>query len=441
MFRSLITAISIVIVFFAAFIASTPTASSHSDQGSTGSLSRKPYRSQTTIHKAIVYKNHPEAEQSLLALGGAVSEDYGSFKLLAVPDSAADAIVEKNESGMVLRDDLNLILLRAGTIDTAEFNAAARTVRPQPDGGPDSTSNSSDTGERLMLVQMAGPIRPEWVDWLKSKAEVIAYIPNDTYLVRTSQDGFPANSPAIGDSQPFIQWTGLYRPEFKIAPEVRLNSKGPIAVTVQLATTATTQEDIRAISALSQSMIGTPSKVLRFTNIKVMVETGNISEIAQMPDVVWIEPWAEPRLMDERQDQLVANNYSAGQLDAPDYLAWLQGFGLATAPSFIIDVADSGIDQGNLDPAVIHKAFLNPAGVTRVAYAEYESGSGQTGSVNDETGHGTLNASIAGGYDNDSSFPDTDSDGYRFGLGVAPFAQLGVTKIFDPTFLNPDIPT
>src|SRR5262249_22634009 len=43
----------------------------------------------------------------------------------------------------------------------------------------------------------------------------------------------------------------------------------------------------------------------------------------------------------------------------------------------------------------------------------------------------------AGGTNDQSGSPYTDGDGYHFGLGIHPFAKIGVSKIFDPDYLNP----
>jgi hypothetical protein len=443
MFRLIISITLSALSLFSVLIAGSRTVTSETGQGSRGSTFVRAYRSAYKTHKAIVYGNNPDTKTKLLGMGASVIEEYGAFTLLRVPDSVVDAALPSPEIEQSLRDDLNMVSLRNLPFDTTQIADGGKYM---PAGSPQGTASGSPnaagpthTGQQLLIVQMVGPIKPEWVKWLKSKAEVISYVPNDAYLVRASQD-FAADLATGSVNKPgYVQWSGQYRAESKIAPEILLNSTEPISVTIQIATSASVANEISVIRGLSESVTGKPVKVLGFTNLRATVNPESIAQIAQMSDVIWIEPWLEPRLTDERQGQIVANNYSGSQLASPDYLAWLQGYGLATTPDFIIDIADSGIDQGSLDPAVIHKAFLNPAGVPRVAYADYESASGQDGAVNDITGHGTLNASIAGGYDNDSEFPDTDSQGYRFGLGVAPFAQLGVTKVFDPAFTNPDI--
>jgi subtilisin family serine protease len=432
----------------------------HGGQPSGPSNPKKPYRSVAPSHKAIVYNGDEAAKQQLMHIGASVLQDYGSFSLLSVPDSALTSAAADAETSAVtdrtLRDDLNLILLRASTIDTARELSAQNRV------GGSSSVNSANAGEAsglgttlnsaggLQLVQMMGPVKAEWIKWLSANAEIISYVPNNAYLVRWRSGSTidpRQTSPSIPD---FIQWAGEYSPKLKIAPEISQATGARTGITIQLVTTGSLADDISAISRLSSPLIGRPTQVLNYTNVRVSADPSSIQQIAEMADVIWIEPWIEPRLLDERQDQLIAGNYTGTQLVKPVYLGWLQGYGLATAPDFVVDVTDSGIDRGSLDPAVIHKAFLSVGGLTRIAYANYESAAGNDGPLNDIIGHGTLNASIAGGYDNGTAFPDIDPEGYRLALGVAPFAQLGITKIFDPSaqnaegadgYLNPNLPS
>jgi subtilisin-like proprotein convertase family protein len=91
------------------------------------------------------------------------------------------------------------------------------------------------------------------------------------------------------------------------------------------------------------------------------------------------------------------------------------GFG---APfGFAIDVTDSGLDRGST--TVVHPDLLGRVSYTNNYTADLDA--------TDCGGHGTNVASIAAGM---SSAAGQDSAGYRHGLGVAPFAQVGASKIF-----------
>jgi hypothetical protein len=45
-------------------------------------------------------------------------------------------------------------------------------------------------------------------------------------------------------------------------------------------------------------------------------------------------------------------------------------------------------------------------------------------------GHGTINASIIGGFNNKTDSANVDAQGFRYGLGTAPFVRIGVSKLF-----------
>ena len=55
-------------------------------------------------------------------------------------------------------------------------------------------------------------------------------------------------------------------------------------------------------------------------------------------------------------------------------------------------------------------------------------------------GHGNINAHILAGYNDGFGFPFADADGFRFGLGVAPFVKVGSSVIFAPDYTFPDFP-
>jgi hypothetical protein len=391
------------------------------------------YRSRTERHKVILDQREHDSLDAIVSDGGSLIEDYGAFSLVAAPASSVDNIASRHSAAVALRDDLNLILLRAGVFDTTDSSITAESAQ-------DASDSALTNASRLCLVQMIGPVKREWLDWLKSRAEVISYIPNDTYLVRVSGSALCSEIASGSPQRPaFVQWVGDYKPSFKIAPELLQDSNDAVEVTVQLAKLGATKADLLAEGDLPGSIVGEPEHLRNYTNVRLTVACRDLGQLAALPDVIWIEPWQEPRMFDERQDQIVAGNYSGNILGGPNYMAWLEKRGLASTPDFVVDIADSGLDRGSIDPVVLHKVFLDASGLSRIAYIDFAGTSLQQTTMNDTTGHGTLNASIVGGYGSGSAFPDADSEGYSFGLGVHPFARLGITKIFNPDFNNPDL--
>lgn len=430
MARFKIHLISVTLFFLALISAGRFPARTDSSQTS---KARRPvydasYRSPSTAHKVIVQASERQLRDSILQAGGSVIADYGDFALLSAPGDASNQVSIQSVAGSTVRDDMNMLLLRAHTFDTTLAGDEVTTS---------SIGDVEPAAEQLYIVQMIGPIKKEWVNELESTAKVVSYIPNNAYLIRANAEQLD-NLKFAGNG--FIQWTGAFKPDYKIAPEISYASDEEITATVQMVTTNHTSKEIEEFTNESSAVIvDQPVEVLSYTNVRVKVRPSQLAQIARKSNVVWIEPWRTPELHDERQNLIISGQYSGNQLSSPGYLAWLTAKGLATTPDFIVDIADTGIDKGNLDPQVIHKDFLNPAGLARVAYSRYVGLAGVEGTSNDTLGHGTINAAIAGGYNVSSGFPYNDSAGYSLGLGVHPFLKIGVSRIFAPEFTNPPL--
>ena len=384
------------------------------------------YRSHTDSHKVLVQAKEPELRDSIIADGGSVIEDYGAFLLMSAPGASAERVSLQSTAGSSVRDDLNVLMLRASTFDTTEGEPVSLSSLGEPDSA----------NEQLYLVQFVGPIKKRWVNELKSCGEIVSYIPNNAYLVRANASGL-VQLESLRSSDSYVQWTGAYKPAYKIAPEFRLESRDEVTATVQLVTNDGIDAQVQEVSRSSGTVINHPDRVLNYTNLRIKVSPGRLADIARMSDVVWIEPWSEPVLNDEKQGLILAGKLP-GSDGSPTYLSWLQSKGISSSPDFLIDIADTGIDQGDLDPDVLHKDFLSASGLARVGYARYVGQfDGEDVIPQDYPGHGTINASIAGGYSVNASLPWADSDGYKFGLGIHPFARIGVTQIFAPNYTNP----
>ncbi len=388
------------------------------------------YRSNTAFHKVMVKASDAKTRDAILARGGSVIADYGAFALLKAPSEATELLTAESNSAIV-RDDMNAILLRAGAFDTTQGEAQALRLQ--------ETAEADEV--QLYLVQLVGPAKQEWMDVLEASAEIVAYVPNNAYLIRADASGFAQLKSLVNTPASFLQWSGDFKPAYKIAPEIALNSETEISATVQLVNSKRLEKQVKKLAQIPSLLIEQQTaSAAGFINVRVKVRQSQVAGIARLSDVVWIEPYEKPVLFDERQGQILAGNFTSNsELPGPGYLAWLRVKGLASTPDFLVDIADSGIDRGVLDPAVVHKDFLNQAGLNRIIYAKLFSFSGIEGTSQDSTGHGTLNASIVGGYNTGNSFPFVDGNGFSYGLGIHPFVRLGISKIFNPEFTSPDV--
>jgi subtilisin family serine protease len=188
-----------------------------------------------------------------------------------------------------------------------------------------------------------------------------------------------------------------------------------------------------------------PLTVGALRTIYLALTPAEASELAADPGVIGVEAYAEPRLLDERGAQIVAGLLTPPALtqpaEPPSYRDWLLGKGFTGETfDFAVDVTDEGLDDGADPPA--HPDFREGGAAAqpdRVAYlANYTSDP----DARDCGGHGSNVASIAAGHGQPGSEYEDDR-GFDHGMGVAPFAQVGASKIFacDGTFSHTFVPT
>ncbi|HEV8484840.1 MAG TPA: S8 family serine peptidase [Blastocatellia bacterium] len=428
-----------------------------------GTINARTYRSPGRYHKLMVPSEN-RGDESVFARTSQTDEiaDYGSFKLLALNQTVLDEEPPGSRSASV-RDDLNVLFLRSGAIDTTSNDAPGELLGlGGPAGGIGSVTGktafktgdiepakSDNSHQKLRLVQFIGPVKREWLDRLRSSGvELVAYLPNNAYLVYGDE---PARSQLLGDArnaqsrgEGFVQWEGPFLDQYKIHPALAAHATGnpnaEVTVAVQIAHLERDQgvgagQDTSAAIGLASAVIGDAYQVLGFTNLKIRIHADRIAAVAALANVVNVEPWVPPVLLDERAAQICAGALTADgkQPSGPGYLSWLQSRGFNSKFAFAIDVSDSGIDRGSIASDKLHPDFLDSAKQSRVSYArDYTSELDPS----DQAGHGTINASIAAGGNTSTDASAHDSDNFNYGLGVAPFALIGVSKIFqaDGTF-------
>src|SRR5512132_1720865 len=120
-----------------------------------------------------------EVADVLLAQGGTLVADYGSFKLI---DVAPGAIAGLPPEKVTVRSDSFVVALNAGEINTStEQGRALRGI------------SAPKSGRALHLVQFAGPVQAKWHDALSATGvRIVADIPANTYLVYGDAASFTA---------------------------------------------------------------------------------------------------------------------------------------------------------------------------------------------------------------------------------------------------------
>ncbi len=388
----------------------------------------------------------PQARAEAVRAGRIVAA-YGAFDVFEVSRQAASRIAAGDAAVQVLASE-NVIELGSGGLDTS-----TREVRSRPH------DLKTAEGNRLHLVQFAGPVRPEWYRELEGTGvRVVSYIPRNAYLVWGSASEV-GKVQALAGTKNFVQWDGAYDADLKIPARLAkaLSTPGGLKAlgggdenlyTIQLVEDRGVNP--ATLGAIQQAKIGTYIREWRFigyVNVVVGLSPEGVKTISARPDVVSIHPYRIPVKMDERQNIIMTGQVPLPASN-PNYLSWLTGKGFTQgqfdASGFAVDVTDSGIDNATTSPNHFGlRVAGDPAGVSRVIYNRLE-GTPNTGStLQGCDGHGTLNSHIVGGYVPDggifTAFPYMDAAGYRYGVGVAPFVRIGSSVIFDSSdFTDPD---
>ncbi|MEJ0089882.1 MAG: S8 family serine peptidase [Limisphaerales bacterium] len=391
--------------------------------------------------------NDPATAASLLARGGKVIADYGSFQLLELDTPALLSMPD----GAKVEDESDVIELNAVHLNTRD--AAVQAQRK---------ALAAFTGKQLHLVQFAGPIKPEWRAELEATGvQIVTYIPNNAYLVYGPADKLGGMQSWASKSS-YVQWDGTYLDDYKLQPgailkpEVTTTKDGIIETkpvpsrlfAIQLvASPDDNAVTLQLIESLKLEPIREEYEILNYFNIVVRLDQGSLAAIAARPEVVSIADYPEPRKFDERQDQIMAGNLTGNVPTGPGYLAWLASKGFSqsqfTTSGFVIDLSDSGIDNGTATPGHFGLyQFGDPTQASRVAYNRLLGTANSGSTLQGCDGHGTLNSHIMAGYnDQPTGLPHTDAAGFHYGLGVCPFVKVGSSVIFDPdTFTSPNFP-
>lgn len=378
--------------------------------------------------------------QQLLERGGKLVADYGSFQIILTEEAVGAA---KLRGRVQSEDAADFIELNAQRFNTR--SAEARGLRKV---------RGNTAGRQFHLVQFVGPVKPEWREALEAQGvKVINYIPENAYLVSGTAKALVALQ-TWATTVDFVQWEGEYAPDFKLHPEARPRESFGLATpaddsgifAIQIVEDAdATPATLALIESLKLEAVQRDDRVLQYRNVIVRLPVERLAEISARPDVLSIQPYDAPDKRDERQAQIMAGNLVGGGLAGAGYLDWLteKGFTQAQfdASGFVVDVTDSGIDNGTTTPG--HFGLYNHGDFglgSRVAYNRVVGTAHGGSTLAGLDGHGNLNAHILAGYsDFTGGFPHVDSAGYQYGLGVCPFVRVGSSVVFDPDlFTNPN---
>jgi hypothetical protein len=385
---------------------------------------------QNRLHKLIITDQDAAAYDELTrrnAIRNVI--DYGSFKLVVVDQEAVGGRAALKAMPITQNDESDMILLNGYLIDTSAQQLLSKEA-------PEDLKQSRMLEARargynpvagLYIVQFAGPIKGEWLKTLESTgADVVSYVSNNAYVVRCDARSATLIS-RMKDQEPNVQWVGDYQPAYKMTPSLAAaRTRGDAAlvrVTVQVLDGEGGNRQIFNLRSYSRQFIS-ENRVMNYRNITALIPASQLTELAASDDVFAIEEATERRRLDEAQGQIVAGNLSGNSPTGPGYLNWLasKGFDSSQFGSFSVNVADDAFSlTGHPDLPNARVAFNN----------------NPTAQAGAQGGHGFLNAHIVGGFNNGTGSAFEDPSGFNYGLGIAPWARVGVTAIFGNSASSP----
>jgi subtilisin-like proprotein convertase family protein len=341
---------------------------------------------------------------------------YGGFEVVRAAGADADRL---RRAGADVRDDMRTVRLGRNEVD------------PLTDRAPLATRGRSPGGHGLAVAQFVGPIKDAWLERLRSTGvRVVSYMAANAYLVSGTFEELESLS-AMTASDPAFRALVELQPADKLGAGIRGTGRQRFAIqTLSGSDGAGARREVdRAGRALRAA-----SSLGPYRTQYAMLDVSDATAIAADPGVVSVQPAPEPELFDERQDQIVADALSGSDPlvpTGPGYLAFYAGLGLGSSTfPFVVDVTDSGFDKGAT--AADSQPDFHAGGVlanaSRVAYATNYTGDAD---ARDCGGHGTINASIISGFNDGTGAAVEDAGGFNYGLGVAPYAQVGASKIFN----------
>jgi hypothetical protein len=383
------------------------------------------YISDSLHHKLIIDARDEATYSALRDKGAIVGEiNYGSFKMLIVNQQPLGGRAALQALPLSIQDNMNLIALNGFILDTTNPDATYSQLPSdlRRSDIADAITRGIQPRGGLYIVQFIGPIQDAWLDALKATGvQVVSYISSNAYIVRADSK---AGSLVLSllKQNPAVQFVGDYEPAFRLSPDLQALRSKPgdvIDITVQVIDGPDAKETIANLTALANEFVQS-YRVLNYHNVELKAAAGQLARIANYDGVFAVEERGQRRKLDEAQGQIVAGNLTGNSPTGPGYLAWLgtKGFGSSQFTSFSVNVADDTYTlQGHPDFAAGRVAFQN-------------NPTNQSGALG---GHGFLNAHIVGGINTGTGAAFEDALGFNYGLGIAPWARVGVTAIFGST--------
>ncbi len=328
--------------------------------------------------------------------------DYGSFQWLWIESHTAQVL------GIEQQIVADATTVRIGDIARDPSESKSEAVL-------------DSAGRGLHIVQFYGPAKQAWIDALiQADAKPLQYLPHNALLV-------------YGDPRPLralqaehIRAVASFDRSYKIDRSLRNLAAGSSdRIIVMFASNGDANAVLQQIAEIGLQVLEhrATQPDAEFYLARVRANAADRERLFALANVVNVSYEAEPQIDDEVANQIIAKPFTTPAELLPQYLPFLQnnlagldGQGVTWA------VVDTGADRDHPDLA---PAWVG--GVTAGCVAG--SGPGDDGS---DGGHGThVAGAIAGRGVGDAAgaAAERDANGFLYGLGVAPTAQLWAARI------------
>lgn len=253
----------------------------------------------------------------------------------------------------------------------------------------------------LAYVELAGPVVPEWLDELRQLGvEPRRFQPISSYLCRGTGPAFSRvkQLPFVVSVTPLVS---------ALKPAPNLPESGRQDVWCVFDPSVNVDEVVEAIvsidgcEATAQGVDRTPDQVRVPATV---TSSAAIERLRALPLLLSIEKRIPPRLEDEVADLIIAGEYDHVGRPQGSYLRWLEDHGIS-GRGITIGINDNGVDES-------HEAFTG-----RITTLDLG-----------REWHGTFVAGHAAG----NYLGELDSDGFIYGVGVAPGAGIISQDNSDP---------
>ncbi len=327
--------------------------------------------------------------------------DYGSFQWWILDSDGVAALGGDRGSFQVIEDPFVL------TLGEERFDpVVGLPVLPV-----DWTGAGSPAPD-LHLVQAVAPIRPSWLEDLRSLGLVpLQYIHPFTHVVWGTRAEAEAS-----EALSWVRWRGEFAPAYRVLPRWRRMGAPVVEVEILVPNVANPVRVTTELEAIGATGIGSARLNPTWTILTVALRSDSMAAAASVPGVYSIQPSpTDGGARGEMSNQVCAGNTNGSNLAFPGYPSWLDTMNLDGAGVIMANV-DQGVDENHPD---LLGRFLPCAGLTC---------GGATMSS-----HGTHTAAIQAA----TGSSGVSSSGFLRALGMAPGARL-VEQLYSPYYSQPD---